>query len=112
MKRKEKQGTEGERQLPGPSPAAFVAAMRAVRVDRGLSVTDAAAAAGVSPGHLADVEGGRREADFELIVAVADALHTTASEFVRRAGRLEADQGNPAAGERASGAPGPHDDVD
>jgi transcriptional regulator with XRE-family HTH domain len=103
MTRDQEQGNEGTWRLPGPSPAALVAAMRAMRVERGLSVADAAAAAGVSPGRLAAVEARRREVDFELIVNVADALDTSAAEFVRRAERLEADREHPAAAEPGDG---------
>jgi transcriptional regulator with XRE-family HTH domain len=81
--------------LPGPSLAALGAAIRAVRVERGLSVADAAGAAGCAPGRLASVEEGRTDPDYALLVHVARALGTTPSEFVRRAERASAEQGLP-----------------
>lgn len=77
--------------LPGPSAAAFSAAMRAVRVERGVSVADAAAATrGVSAARLAAVEDGRREPDYVLTVRLARTLGVNSSEFVGRAAILDA----------------------
>jgi transcriptional regulator with XRE-family HTH domain len=71
--------------LPGPSVAAFSAAMRAVREERGISIADAAAATrGVSATRLAAVEDGRREPDFVLIMRLARTLGVKSSEFVHR----------------------------
>jgi transcriptional regulator with XRE-family HTH domain len=70
--------------LPGPSVAAFSAAMRAMREERGVSLANAATAAGVTPGRLASVEAGRREPDYDLILGVGDALGVRPSEFVHR----------------------------
>jgi transcriptional regulator with XRE-family HTH domain len=71
--------------LPGPSVAAFTAAMRAIREERGVSVADAAAATrGVSATRLAAIEDGRREPDFVLIMRLARTLGVKSSEFVRR----------------------------
>jgi transcriptional regulator with XRE-family HTH domain len=81
--------------LPGPSLAALGAAIRAVRVEYGLSVADAAGAAGCAPGRLASVEAGRTDPDYALLVHVARALGTTPSEFVRRAERESAEPGLP-----------------
>jgi transcriptional regulator with XRE-family HTH domain len=80
---------EGEESLPGPSPAALAEAMRAMRVERGVSVADAAAGAGVTPAHLVAVEEGRREADYELIVRLADTIGVRPAEFIGRAEDME-----------------------
>jgi transcriptional regulator with XRE-family HTH domain len=80
MPRKPKQ----DESLPGPSAAAFSEAMRVMREERGVSVADAAGAAGVTPGRLASVEVGRREPDYDLILGVGDALGVRPSEFVHR----------------------------
>jgi len=63
--------------------------MREMRVERGVSVADAAAGARVTPRRLTAVEDGRREADYELIVRLADALGVRPAEFIRRAEHLE-----------------------
>lgn len=73
--------------MPGPSLAALGAAIRAVRVERGLSVADAATAAGCAPGRLASVEEGRTDPAYALLVRLAKALGTRPSGFVRRAER-------------------------
>ncbi len=78
-----------EESLPGPSATAFSAAMRAMREERGVSVADAAAGAGVSKGRLASVEAGRREPDFVLIMRVARVLGIKPTEFVHRAEILD-----------------------
>jgi transcriptional regulator with XRE-family HTH domain len=70
--------------LPGPSAAAFSAAMKAMREERGVSIADAAAGASVPPGRLASVEAGRREPDFVLIMRVARTIGVKPSEFVHR----------------------------
>ncbi len=106
--------TRKDELLPGPSTEAFVAAMRAVREERGVSVADAAAGAGVSPGRLASVEAGRREPDYELIVQLADALGVKPVAFVHRAEVLDTTKPVPdaiilAALKRAE-LHGPHDE--
>jgi len=63
--------------------------MRAMRVERGVSVADAAAGVRVTPRRLTAVEDGRREADFELIVRLADTLGVRPAEFIGRAEHLE-----------------------
>lgn len=76
---------KADESLPGPSVAAFSAAMRAMREERGVSVADAAAATrGVSATRLAAVEDGRREPDFVLIMRLARTLGVKPSEFVSR----------------------------
>jgi|SRR5579875_1260037 len=77
--------TRKDDSLPGPSAAAFSAAMRAMREERGVSVADAAAATrGVSATRLAAVEDGRREPDFVLIMRLARTLGVKSAEFVSR----------------------------
>jgi transcriptional regulator with XRE-family HTH domain len=77
---------KADESLPGPSAAAFSAAMRAMREERGVSVGDAAATTrGVSATRLAAVEDGRREPDFVLIMRLARTLSVKPSEFVSRA---------------------------
>ncbi|MGO9763606.1 MAG: helix-turn-helix domain-containing protein [Solirubrobacteraceae bacterium] len=76
---------KAEVSLSGPSVAAFSAAMRAMREERGVSVADAAAATrGVSATRLAAVEDGRCEPDFVLIMRLARTLGVKPSEFVHR----------------------------
>jgi transcriptional regulator with XRE-family HTH domain len=80
--------------LSGPSLAALGAAIRAVRVEHGVgidgvSIADAAAAAGCAPRLLASVEAGCADPDYALLVRVAHSFGTRPSEFVRRAEHLE-----------------------
>lgn len=71
----------------GPSLAAVGAALRAMRVERGLGVADVAAAVGCAPGRVASVEDGRTDPDFELLVRLAHALDSNPSDILRRAER-------------------------
>lgn len=80
---------KADESLPGPSPAAYAAAMRALREERGVSVADAAAAAGVPPGRLASVEAGRREADYELMMRLPRALGLRPADLIARAELLD-----------------------
>lgn len=76
--------------FPGPSTAAFRAAMREVREEKGVSLTDAARKAHVAPARLKAVEEGQREPDYLLWTRVARAIGTTSVEFIRRAELIDA----------------------
>ncbi|WP_375387136.1 helix-turn-helix domain-containing protein [uncultured Amnibacterium sp.] len=51
--------------------------LRAVRHDRGETLGETAARAGVSPQYLSEMERGAKEPSSEMIAAVAGALETT-----------------------------------
>ncbi|WP_120002956.1 helix-turn-helix domain-containing protein [Nesterenkonia muleiensis] len=53
------------------------ARLRRLRKLRGLTLTDLAAAAGVSPQYLSEVERGRKEPSSEMIAAISGALGLT-----------------------------------
>jgi transcriptional regulator with XRE-family HTH domain len=64
-------------------------AIREVRERQGQSVSELAAASGLSPRTITRVEAGERETDFDLLNALADGLGVRLSAFVIRAEELE-----------------------
>ena len=51
--------------------------LRAARTDRGQTLAETAARAGISPQYLSEIERGRKEPSSEMIAAVAGALGTS-----------------------------------
>jgi transcriptional regulator with XRE-family HTH domain len=71
-------------------------AIRAVRERHGLSAGGLATAAGVSPARLAALEAGRLDPDFELLLALAEAIGVRPSAFFVTAERRSARRSPPA----------------
>jgi transcriptional regulator with XRE-family HTH domain len=71
-----------------PEHAALGEAIRAARVERGLSQEQLADAAGVHVTHLGGVERGVRNPNYATIVKLARALGVTAGMIVTRADEL------------------------
>ncbi|BDZ57088.1 MULTISPECIES: helix-turn-helix domain-containing protein [Barrientosiimonas] len=59
--------------------------IREERLCRGLRLVDVAAAAGISPQYLSEVERGRKEPSSEMVEAVAGALLLSAVDLIRLA---------------------------
>lgn len=76
--------------LPALSPthAAFGAAIRALRKERGISQEDFALKSGLNRGYFGDVERGERNISLANILKIADALGVPASEIHLRAEAL------------------------
>jgi transcriptional regulator with XRE-family HTH domain len=68
----------------GTELAALGKAIRALRVERGISLSDFDAA-GVKPGVLDDLENGRLDPPFDLLLRVCRAMGVTPGIIVRRA---------------------------
>lgn len=67
------------RLVPGPQPEPLWREvlgdrLRRLRQARGLTLTDVAARAGVSPQYLSEIERGRKDPSSEMLAAVAGAL--------------------------------------
>lgn len=60
-------------------------AIQALRAERSLSSAALAAAAGVDDAQLASLEAGQLDADFDLLLKVANGLGTSVSTIVTRA---------------------------
>jgi transcriptional regulator with XRE-family HTH domain len=71
-----------------PEHAALGEAIRAARVERGLSQEQLADAAGIHVTHLGGVERGVRNPNYATIVKLARALGVTAGTIVTRADEL------------------------
>jgi transcriptional regulator with XRE-family HTH domain len=76
------------RQEPNPALVALGEALRLIREEKDLSIEAVAVAAGISPARLVNLEAGRVDPDFELMLRLADALNTRLSVIVGRAGDL------------------------
>ena len=68
--------------------AALGKAIGALREERGISVGDFDAA-GIEPGVLDDLENGRLDPPFDLVLRVARALGVTPGIIARRAERMD-----------------------
>ena len=55
--------------------------LRALRAERGETLTETAERAGISPQYLSEVERGRKEPSSEMIAALAGALDTTLADL-------------------------------
>jgi len=53
------------------------ARLRAIRLDRGRTLTETATRAGISPQYLSEIERGRKEPSSEMIAAILGALGVT-----------------------------------
>ena len=68
------------RERPGPEPLwreVLGGRLRTLRRQRGRTLSETAAQAGISPQYLSEIERGRKEPSSEMIAAVAGALGTT-----------------------------------
>jgi transcriptional regulator with XRE-family HTH domain len=81
----------GSHQEPHPALVALGGAVRLIREERGMNVHALAAAAGMTPAHLAALEAGRLDPDFDSVLRLADALGTCVSALVLRAEALSRD---------------------
>ncbi len=93
---------------PAPAAARLGAALRAVRLQRGLSKSDLARLAGVSPSAISQAERGVRGLSLETLLRLSAELHVTLDELLRgevAAGYRLARRHHPA--ERAAGKPLP-----
>ena len=66
--------------------------LRGERLDQERILTEVAAAAGVSPQYLSEIERGRKEPSSEILGSVADALGLELFDVVRRVGDRLADR--------------------
>ena len=88
---------------PGPEPLwreVLGGRLRALRRQRGRTLSETAAQAGISPQYLSEIERGRKEPSSEMVAAVAGALGTTlvdltsqVTEDLRRQHRAERSRG-------------------
>lgn len=60
-----------------------------IREENNLSLSELAAAARMTQSRLTAIEAGELDPDFELLLRLADSLHTRPSEFVLRAEALD-----------------------
>jgi ribosome-binding protein aMBF1 (putative translation factor) len=72
----------------GPEHVALGAAIRAVREERGLSLTDLAKAAETDKAYLSGLERGMRNPSWAFIVRLAKMLDISPTELVGRSERL------------------------
>jgi transcriptional regulator with XRE-family HTH domain len=63
-------------------------AIRSVRDEHDFTITDLAARIGVPPARLRALEAGQLDPDYELLLRIAESLHTRPSTFVIRAEEL------------------------
>jgi transcriptional regulator with XRE-family HTH domain len=70
--------------------AALGKAIRALREERGISVVDFDAA-GIEPGVLDDLENGRLDPPFDLLLRACRAMGVTPGIIARRAERIDGD---------------------
>ena len=68
---------------PAPAAARVGAALRAVRLQRGLSKSDLARMAGVSPSAISQAERGLRGLSLETLLHLSAELHVTLDELLR-----------------------------
>ena len=68
---------------PAPGAARIGAALHSVRVQRGLSQTDLARMAGVSPSAISQAERGQRGLSLETLLSLSAGLHITLDELLR-----------------------------
>jgi transcriptional regulator with XRE-family HTH domain len=87
-----------------PAAARLSAALRAVRLQRGLNQADLAGLAGVSPSAISQAERGRRGLSLETLLELTGKLNVTLDEFLRgeaaagyRLGRRDHPQRRPGA---------------
>jgi XRE family transcriptional regulator, fatty acid utilization regulator len=60
-------------------------AIREARTERDLGVPELAAAAGIEPSDIGDLEEGRLDPTYDLLLAIADSLSVQPSTLVLRA---------------------------
>ncbi|HEY5044817.1 MAG TPA: helix-turn-helix transcriptional regulator [Solirubrobacteraceae bacterium] len=65
-------------------------AFREIREQHGLSAGELAGATGVDEARIADLEEGRLDADYDLLLTLAQGIGVSASAFFLRAEELEA----------------------
>jgi transcriptional regulator with XRE-family HTH domain len=70
-------------------------AVRAMREEQLLSLDDLALAAAVDPARLAALEEGRLDPGFELLLRLAEAMHTRVAAFVLKAEALSRSDAQP-----------------
>jgi transcriptional regulator with XRE-family HTH domain len=71
-----------------PSHAAFGAAIRELRKERGIAQERLALKSGLNRGYYGDVERGERNVSLANILKIADALEVPASEIFMRSEHL------------------------
>lgn len=59
-------------------------ALRAERIDQGLTLREVSAAAQVSLGYLSEIERGQKEASSELLLAICQALNIGLADLLLR----------------------------
>jgi len=62
-------------------PIAFATSLRTIRTEAGLSVSALAAASGISPSYVCDLESGRRKPSLALASKLAKALRVSLAVF-------------------------------
>jgi transcriptional regulator with XRE-family HTH domain len=60
--------------------------LREQRIDRGASLRDTATGAGISPGHLSDIENGNSHASLPVLLRLCRALHLPVADLLPRLG--------------------------
>ena len=60
--------------------------LREQRIARGLSLRDTATGAGISPGHLSEIENGNSHASLPVLLRLCRALHLPVAELLPRLG--------------------------
>ena len=66
-------------------------ALRAFRLDRGVTLRELAELSSVSPGYLSELERGRKEVSSEVLASVCHALETSVADvLIEAAGSMAA----------------------
>mgnify|MGYP003618248024 FL=1 len=76
---------EGEELIPAEVVYAILDGANPIRVwreHRGLSQSELAATAGISPSYLSQLESGKRDGTLEVLSAIASALNVTLDDLV------------------------------
>jgi transcriptional regulator with XRE-family HTH domain len=63
-------------------------AVRSVRKERDFTIPGLAAAAGLPPARLSELEAGQLDPDFELLLQIAECMNVRPSTFIIRAEEL------------------------
>jgi transcriptional regulator with XRE-family HTH domain len=77
-----------ERQQRRPDLLVLGEAIGQIRVERGLSPVELAAATGIEIARIQTLEAGRLDPDYEMLLALAEGLGVRPSTFVIRAEEL------------------------